>query len=83
MCVCIHICLSGDHVRLGTLTRSLPFSIGVLVDMAAFALSNADASLYQPVLLGKTLAPWSPLDAYSLGYLHPSLLIGHDIVLMW
>ena len=79
----IRICLSGDRVRLGVLTQSLPSSIGVLVDTAAFALSDADASLRQPALLGETLAPWSPLDAHLLGCLRPSLLIGRDIVLMW
>jgi hypothetical protein len=78
----IRICLGRDRVRLGALTRSLPSSIGVLVDTAAFALSDANASLCQPALLGERLAPWSPLDAHSLGCLCPSLLIGRDIVLM-
>ena len=53
------------------------------MDMVAFTLSNADALLHQPMLLGEMLVPWSPLDAHSLGCLHPSLLIGCNIVLMW
>ena len=52
------------------------------MDMAAFTLSDADASLRQPALLREMLAPWSLLDAHSLGCLRPSLLIGCDIVLM-
>ena len=64
------------------LTQLLPSSIGVLMDMAAFTLSDADASLRQPALLREMLAPWSLLDAHSLGCLRPSLLIGCDIVLM-
>ena len=82
MRVRIRIRLGGDRVGLGALTRSLPSSIGVIMYTAAFALSNADASLRQPALPGETLAPRSTLDAHSFGCLCPSLLIGRDITLM-
>ena len=74
--------ISGNCVRLSTLTQLLPFSIGVIMDMMAFALSNADALLYQPMFFRKMLMPQSPFDAHSLGCLCLSLLIGHDTVLM-
>ena len=48
----IRICLGGDRVGLGVLTRSLPSSIGVIMYTAAFALSDADASLRQPACYG-------------------------------
>ena len=51
----IRIRLGGDRVGLGALTRSLPSSIGVIMYTAAFALSDADASLRQPALPGELL----------------------------
>ena len=78
----IRIRLGGDHIGLGALTRSLPSSIGVIMYTAAFALSDADASLRQPALPGETLAPRSTLDAHSFGCLRPSLLTGRNVILM-
>ena len=51
--ICIR--LGGDPVGLGALTQSLPSSIGVIMYMAVFALSDADASLRQPALPGEPL----------------------------
>ena len=54
------------------------------MNMASLALSDADALLRQPALLGEALpfSLWSPFDAHPLRRLHPRLLIGRDMILM-
>ena len=54
------------------------------MNMASLALSDANALLCQPALLGEALpfSLWSPFDAHLLGRLRPRLLIGRDMILM-
>ena len=51
MCMCIHC--GREHIRLHMLTRSFPPSIGIIVNTVVLPLSEANALLCCPTLLGR------------------------------
>jgi hypothetical protein len=79
-----HICHSGKRIEFGVLTRPLTSGVRIIMNMVSLALSDTDALLHEPALLGEMFpfSFWGLFDAHPLGHLHPGLLIGHDAILM-